>query len=481
MTKIVLKLFDAAWFYVEKEQAPAQIGPLLILSPPVGAAASFIGDFVEQWRQCKTFAAPFNYRLRRYPIPAWEVIDDDRIDLDYHLRHLALPAPGGERELGVLISRLHSHRLDQRRPLWECHVIEGLEGGRFAIYMKFHHGQLDGVGAARLIGRIFTPDRDARLLLPPWAVGMRGNSSATGETIATRTKTSTTRTNVGTWAGLRDTLGATSTAITAVARMMWQIKSGRQPALAGPFQAPMTIFNGRIGGQWRFATQHYALDRFKRVARAAEVTVNDVFLSIIGDAMRRYLQDLDALPKDSVVGQIPVSIRKTGDTSVGNAIAFIYARLHTDIEDPLDRLNAVHASLAAAKSVHEALPAASVTPFTMLLVGPYMAQVILGLGGYLPPAANLVVSNVPGPTERLYFNGARVDEIYGPSVLFHGQALNITMSSYAGQADIGYTACRDSMPSMQKLAVYTGQALDELESRLGIAGSDAIDEEAING
>ncbi|MBJ8345201.1 wax ester/triacylglycerol synthase family O-acyltransferase [Antrihabitans sp. YC2-6] len=460
MAKIAIKPMDAAWFHVEKRDAPAHFGPLLILSPPPGAAPSYVGDFVEQWRQNKKFAAPFNYRLRKYPVPAWNVVPDDEIDLDYHLRHLALPAPGGERELGILVSRLQSHRLDQRRPLWEVHVIEGLADGRFAIYMKFHHGQLDGVAAAQLIERVFTTDADATGLLPPWATGIRGNRP-----VATTPAPPNTLSRIAT---ARQVVGSTCIATWALIKMIRAIRTGGVPGLTGPFQSPTTIFNGRIRKQRRFATQHYDLVRFKKIAKATDVTVNDVFLAITGGAMRRYLAELDALPQTSIVGQVPVSVRVNGDAGVGNALAFIYARLRTDLDNPLARLHAVRESSAAGKAVHESLPAAAVAPFTMMLVGPYITQAILGLGGRVKPAANLVISNVPGPRERLYFNGARVEQIYGPSVLFHGQALNITMSSYAGQVDIGFTGCRFSMPSMQKLAVYTGEALDELEAVLAL-------------
>lgn len=463
MSSILMKPMDAAWFYVEKPDAPAHFGPLIILTPPPDSPKGFIRGFVEQWRQCKIFAAPFNYRLRRSALPAWDVLDDADVDLDYHLRHSSLPEPGGERELGVLISRLQSHRLDRRRPLWECHVIEGLENGRFAIYLKLHHGQLDGVGAARLMSRVFSTDPQARGLMPPWCIGMAsarrpadGRGTTSGKHVASKS------------AGIQATLGALPAVVKSLAQMTQAAFSGSHPEVVVPFQAPKTIFNGRISAQRRFATQKYELSRFKLVAKTAQVTLNDVFLSISGGALRRYLSELDALPDRSLIGQVPVNIRPAGDTSIGNSIAFIYARLHSDIEDSVERLKAVHRSTEAAKHRHESVPSAGIESFTMLLLGPYMAQVILGFGGYTAPAANLVISNVPGPKERLYFNGAKVDQIYGPSVLFHGQALNITMSSYVDEVHIGYTGCRDSLPSMQKLAVYTGDALEDLEAALQI-------------
>jgi len=454
---VLMKPFDAAWFYAEKPDAPAHFGPLIILSRPAGPGRGFVRDFVEQWRSHRVYAPPFNYRLGGSLLPVWEPLRDEQIDLDFHLRHSALPEPGGERELGMLVSRLHSHRLDRTRPLWECHVIEGLEGDRFALYLKLHHGQLDGVGAARLLGRVFSTDPAARNLLPPWSVGMQTKRRPTGMPAKQRRDPSP---------GTRSRLEALPQVMNALGGLYRQAWSGEHPEVAAPFQAPMTLFNRRIGRQRRFATQSYPLERFQRIAKAGRVTINDVFLAISATALRRYLQELGALPERPLVGQLPVNLRPAGDSNVGNALAFIYARLPTDLDDPLARLQAAHDSVAAGKARQQALPAAGVDPYTMLLLGPYMAQLILGLGGHMRPAANLVISNVPGPRERLYFNGARVEQIYGPSVLFHGQALNITMSSYADEANIGFTGCRASLPSMQKLAVYTGEALDELERAL---------------
>lgn len=456
--KIMMKPIDAGWFYVEKPDAPAHFGPLIILSLPEGAGPTYIRDLVEQWRQCQHFEAPFNYLLRRKGWPSWQVLNDDEIDLEYHFRHSALPAPGGERELGTLVSRLQSHRLDRRRPLWECHIIEGLENGRFAIYLKLHHGQLDGMGAAKLMSRVFTEDPAQSGCMPPWSVGMRAAGKKTDKV---------RRKRPGFFARMLSVLSA----MRALSALKRDARSGQQPALAAPFQAPMTVFNGRIGSQRRFATQRYPLARLKVIAKLAGVSLNDVFLSISSGAMRRYLNELQALPESSLIGQVPVNFRPAGDATVGNSIGFLYARLGSDIADPVARLHAVHASMTAGKARHEALPASAIETFTLLLLGPYMMQMIMGLGGYFKPSANLVISNVTGPRNRLYFNGARVEQLYGPSVLFHGQALNITMSSYVDEVNIGFTGCSSSLPSLQRLALYTGDALDELEQALGLSVS----------
>lgn len=466
MTKTFLNLFDAAWFFVERTDAPAHFGPLVVLSPPTDASPSYVRELVEQWRASKSFTSPFDFVLRKKPLPAWETVPDEKIDLDYHLHHVALPAPGGERELGVLVSQLHSRPLDRRRPLWECHVIEGLGHGRFAIYLKLHHGQLDAVATARLIGRSFSTDSDARGMLPPWSVGVRGDVPrpavpSTPATDAPRNER---------WVLLRSFCRTTSSTAAAVRALgIMAVTAHNDPAedLTLPFRAAKTLFNRRIGDQRRFATQQYELSRFKRAAKAADVTVNDVFLAAFSGALHRYLRELDAVPEGPIVGQVPVSIRELSSRSMGNALAFVFTRLHSDIADPIARLRAVHRSTMAAKGFLRKLPPSALMPFTMLLSGPQMALLMAGLGGYGRPAANLVISNVQGPAQRLYFNGARVEALYGPSVLFHGQALNVTMASYAGQAVISFTACDKTLPHVQRLAVYTGAAFEEIERALG--------------
>ena len=458
----LIKPNDAAWLLVEKPEQPVHVACLAICSKPEGAPRGYLRDWVDRWRECRSFAAPFNYRYRPGLVPMWEQLGDDEIDLEYHLRHSALPEPGGERELGVLVSRLHSHRLDRRRPLWECHVIEGLERGRFALYVKMHHSQVDGVGGIRMVQRSFTPDPAQRDLPPIWSVGMGGKAAEPQEHQGEPQR----RPRRTPAAAVREQLDTLQPLGKALLDLLREARGERQTEAAMPFVAPKTVLNGRIHGPRRFATQHYELARIKRLAKRAGVTVNDVFVAICAAALRRYMMERHELPTETLTAGLPMSIRPAGDAAVGNAFSMIFARLHTDIRDPLERLQAISRSARAAKARVEELPRAAVNNYTMLSMGPYMLQLMLGLGGYSRPLSNIVISNVPGPQETLYFNGARVEEFYPVSLLFNGQALNISVVSYAGQFNLGFTGCRDSLPHMQRLAVYTGEALEELEQAL---------------
>ncbi|AXQ28271.1 wax ester/triacylglycerol synthase family O-acyltransferase [Solimonas sp. K1W22B-7] len=457
----LIKPNDAAWLYMEKSEMPTHIGCLAIFSLPPDAPSDFLLQLAARFRATRIFAPPFNYRLQRGALrrvlPAWEELTAEQIDLDYHFRHSALPQPGGERELGTLVSRLHSYPLDRRRPLWEVHLIEGLENRRFALYTKMHHSQVDGVGGARLIQGTMSPDPDARNCAPPWE-GRKGDARRE------RPKAPPLRQI------LREQMDAL---VPAVKTLVAKPAVEHLDETARPFVAPMTPFNGRIHGKRRFATQNYELDRIKRVARAAGVTLNDVFMALCSGSLRRYLGELGQLPEASLTAGMPVSVRPAGDESVGNAISFILAQLHTEIADPRERLMACHASAQAAKQPLLQLPKAAINHYTMMLMTPQMLQVSLGLGGYTRPMYNLIISNVPGPAETLYLNGARLEQIYPISLLFNGQALNISVVSYGGRFNLGFTGCRDSLPSMQKIAVYTGEALEELERVLGIGAEKA--------
>ena len=453
--KIKLNPLDAAWLMVESTETPMHVGSLTIFSLPANAPENFLKDLVAAMREHRNFAPPFNLKLANPKlkglVPAW--VEDHKIDLDHHLRHSALPAPGGERELGVLITRLHSHQLDFSRPLGEFHLIEGLENNRFALYVKMHHSQVDGVGGMKMLQKMLTPDIDALDLLPPWSIG-RGSGDAP------RRK--------GPRVTLQEQIKAQAATLPSVIKALGEVVrtsfSQNDPANAAPFVAPRSILNRKVGGQRRFATQHYDLSRIKAVAKATGTTVNDIFLELCAGSLRRYLDEIQALPNQPLTAGIPVSIRPADDTDSGNAISFIIANLNTQIGDPIKRLKGIKESVTIAKDKLQALPKASLVNYTMLFMAPYILSMLTGLGGRTKPMFNVTISNVPGPSETLYFNGAKLEQMYPISLLSHGQALNITVVSYAGQFNVGFTGCRDTLPHMQRLATYMAEELETLEA-----------------
>lgn len=449
-----LKPLDAAWLYVESRDTPMHVANLQIFSPPKNARPHFLQTLVARIKTTRSLAPPWNLRLRRSPLrgvlPSWET--DEDLDLDYHVRHSALSHPGGERDLGMLVSRLHSHPLDFSRPLWECHIIEGLEGGRFALYTKVHHALVDGVGGMCMMQRSMSTSPRTRGFEPPWSI-----KHAAPKRVVTEAAVSTLE-------AARGQLAALPEAARALVEV-WRAKS-HGDALEAPFAAPKSVLNGRVTAQRRFATQQYPLARLKAISKVADATLNDVVLAISAAALRRFLKEKNALPRQSLTAGLPVSVRLRDDAEAGTGISFIIACLATDRADPLRRLRAIQTSTARAKIHLQSLPRAALSSYTTMFMGPLIGELVLGLGGVGRPMFNLTISNVPGSDQPMYLCGARLEAMYPVSVLTHGQALNITCVSYAGSLNFGFTGCRDTLPHMQRLAVYTGEALDELEAAL---------------
>ena len=454
-----LNTMDASWLMVESRETPMHVANLAIFSLPKDAPDDFMQQLVTRAKASKEFVSPWNLKLRGGAlsklVPAWE--EEHDVDMDYHFRHSALPKPGGERELGILVSRLHSHQLDFSRPPWECHIIEGLENNRAALYVKMHHSLIDGVSGARMLSRLFSPDAEKRNMPAPWSVPEPKKEP--------REAAQASPMDAAAEELRKQATGASSSLFKALRTL---VKAGRNPndPLTAPFAAPKSILNKRVKEARRFATQQYDLALIKKLAKAADCSLNDIVLYLCSTALRRFLKEANQLPTKSLTAGIPVNIRPKDDMGTGNAISFIMANLGTDIADSLKRLEVIKASTARAKEHLQSLPKSALTQYTMLVMAPYMLQLVSGLGGVASPVFNVTISNVPGPDQTLYYNGAKLEAMYPVSLIAHGGAINITCLSYAGTLNFGYTGCRDTLPHMQRIAVYTGEALEELSQLL---------------
>lgn len=451
---------DAAWLALESRDTPMHVGALFEFTLPADAPADYLKREFERMREPRMIPSPWNLRLVESPVigrvPLMREVRD--VDLDYHVRHSALPHPGGQRELGVLVSRLHSHQLDLHRPLWEAHLIEGLEGNRFALYSKVHHSLVDGVSGMRLMMRALSHDSEDRTTEPFWAVsaGERPDHAADGS---------------GGGGALSWPLGALRGGAAALgglsrAALDLALAAVDERGLQAPYRAPASVLSGTLGGQRRFATQQYDLDRVKALARAGECRLNDIVLYLSGSALRRYMIEHAQLPDRPLTAGIPVNLREAEDQSMGTAIGIMVAQLATNIADPRERLHAIARSTVEAKHHLSRLPREARTSYTLLINGPWIAGLVSGLGGRAPVPFSVGISNVPGPVEPLYMNGSRLDALFPLSLLMHGNALNITCVSYAGTLNFGFTGARDTLPHLQRLALYMGEALAEIEQVL---------------
>jgi len=447
---------DAVWLALDSRDTPMHVGGLFEFTLPDDAPAEHLGREFERMREARVIPPPFNLKLvdgplvgRRLPL----MQEERDVDLDYHIRHSALPHPGGQRELGILVSRLHSHQLDPHRPLWEVHLIEGLEGNRFAMYTKMHHSLVDGVSGMRMIMRSLSTDPRRRDCPSFWTVGAGQRPHPPrqeADGVLARP--------LAIAKGALEAVGGLSRAAVDLA-----VAAVDDRPLQAPYRAPASALGGSLGGQRRFATQQYEFARVKALARKADATLNDVVLYLSGTALRQYLSEHARVPDRPLTAGIPVNLRDADDQSMGTAIGIMVAELGTNIANPRERLEAVMRSTGEAKRHLALLPPAARISYTLLINGPYIAGLMAGLAGHAPIPFNVGISNVPGPPEPLYMNGSRLDSLSPLSLLLHGNALNITCISYAGTLNFGLTGARDTLPHLQRLAIYMGEALSELE------------------
>ena len=446
---------DLIFLLGESREHPMHVGGLALYEIPDGAGPEFVRELYEEVVAITDVQPTF----RKHPGTIFGGISnvtwtyDNDIDFDYHLRRSALPTPGRIRDLLELTSRLHGTLLDRHHPLWEANLIEGLPDRRFAVYTKMHHALIDGVSALKLTERTLSPDPDDTEVRATWALPPKrrekptqSDSSAVGSALRT----------VGDAAGSIVGLGPSTIKLARAALVEQQ--------LTLPFGAPKTMFNVKIGGARRVAAQSWPLERVKRIKQAAKVTVNDVVLAMCSGALRAYLSEQNALPAAPLIAMVPVSLRSEADAHAGgNMVGSILCNLATDIEDPALRLATISDSMAGNKKVFSELPKLQALALSAALLSPLALVMVPGLVGTTPPPFNIVISNVPGPRQPMYWKGARLDGNYPLSIAMDGQALNITLVSNGDQLDFGIVGCRRSVPHLQRLLSHLEDALKDLE------------------
>ncbi len=443
---------DQLFLWLEKRQQPMHVGGLQLFSFPEGAGPKYVTELAESLRAYSQPQPPFNQRLtRRLGGYYWK--EDAHFDLEHHFRHEALPRPGRIRELLTHISAEHSNLMDRKRPLWESHLIEGVRGRRFALYNKAHHSMIDGVSAMRMAVRALSEDPNETGLPPMWAM------EPTKRVPLTPSPTDL----ITSLAHLSNSAGKQLATIPTVIREAYKAiqQANEDPNAVSIFQAPQCILNKPITGSRRFAAQSYSIERIKRICKAMNATLNDVVMAICGSALRNYLISQHALPDQPLIAMVPVSLR-TDDSEGGNQIAMILANLGTHIADPSDRLQVIKASVEGGKKRMSSMTQEEALNYTALTMAPTGINLVTGLAPKLQ-AFNVVISNVPGPKKSLYWNGAKLEGMYPVSIPVDGIALNITLLSYENQLEFGLTACRRTLPSMQRLLDYLENGIKELE------------------
>jgi diacylglycerol O-acyltransferase / wax synthase len=409
--------------------------------------------------------AAFRRRVVQVPLrlnhPVW--VEDPDLDLDHHIRRHVLPSPGAAAELTALTGEIVGEPLDRSRPLWEIHVIEGLHDGNVALLGKIHHAAVDGVSGAELFVHLFdlTPEpaprpEDGQPAPRPEPEHIPSSPELVGYAL---------------WSQMRRTvqlpglIGRTLGTATHLARRR------RDPAAvvgALPLQAPRTPWSGAITAHRTVAFARVKLSDVRQVRAAFGVKVNDVVLALTSSALRRYLADHHALPADSLVAMVPVSVRTEDQQGrPDNRISGMGGRLNTEIEDVAERLNAIALATRGAKEDHKAVDAKFLqnwaehaAPATFALATRLYSQ--LNIADRHPPLYNLVVSNVPGPDFPLYLDGAELVATYPMGPVSEGAGLNVTVLSYLDNVDFGFLACTEQVPDVDAMAADVELAMAEL-------------------
>jgi WS/DGAT/MGAT family acyltransferase len=477
-----LTSLDNQFLALENSRQSGHVAGVAVLDPsttPRGAlnAADIQALLVERL----PMLPPLRWRLAEVPLgldyPYW--VDDASFDLDFHVRELALPAPGSDEQLAEQVARITSRPLDRARPLWELYLIHGLEGGHVAMLTKIHHALIDGISGAEIMGLLLDLGPDGPL--PPKEPGWKGEAESmpgTAEMLARaalgipRYPWRMLRALPSAMPNVEDTpfgvLPGAALAGALTTRLRRLVGADTVAQGTQRFTAPRTSFNGRISPHRRFVFGQLSLDELKAIKNHHGCTVNDVVVAICASAVRRWLVQHEELPDEPLVAQVPVSVRSDEQIGTyGNRILLMSAPLFTNVADPLDRLHQTHEALSDMKDRHKALPASLLQDANHFIPPAVFARAAqltfrLSTSGAAHPTWNLVISNVPGPRIPLYCAGARLVANYPVSVITDGMGLNITVMSYLDNVDVGIVADRDQMPDVHLLIDWLKDGVAEL-------------------
>ena len=484
---------DASFLFLETASQFGHVSSLSVFERPDVPDYDPLGEWRAQIERRLHLLEPLRRRLREVPFgldhPFW--IEDPDFDLDFHVRHTAVPPPGNDVQLGALVARIVGRPLDRRRPLWETYVIEGLPDGRFAILTKVHHATVDGASGAELLSMMLDADPAGDPIPPPEEEWQPEPMPSDAEVLRAAAGSIVRKPARGIVLGVqtvRDVGKATRNPV--LVRAADQVRSGlrgpvgavlnagrrRDPGTEAvgplPTSAPRTPLNAKISPHRRFAFRSVALGDIKAIKNALGATVNDVVMAVCAGGLRTWLEAHDALPDEPLVAMIPVSIR-TGEEAERwtNRVSAIFASIPTDEPDPLLRVQRVHDSMVDAKQLFDAVPADSLTDFSQFpppAVFALAMRTATRLTGRFKSPVNLVISNVPGPREPLYAAGAKLLHYYPVSTIVDGQGLNVTVQSYLDTLDFGLIADRELVPDLWSMVDAMVDDIGALAKAVGL-------------
>jgi len=482
-----LTSLDVQFLALEDDRTHGHVGSLAIYDPSTAPGGELT---LERLRalvgERLHLLPPFTWKLTRVPFdldhPFWG--EDRNFDLDYHVREVALPAPGDARQLAEQCARIFERKLDREHPLWEMYLVHGVDGGaRVGLLTKIHHAALDGLSGAEVLITLLDLDPAGREIVPPesgrprapvpssFGLLARGLTRLPRRSLRTVRDLPQTLPNLDLVPTIRSVPGVN--AVASAARAVSALRPGHEAEAVPRMLAPKTSLNRRITAHRRIAFQTVSLPEVKRLKRHFGVTVNDVVVAITAGAMRAWLLEHDELPDEPLLAMVPISVRLPEEVGTfGNRVSMMIVPIPTHEHDPERRVQLTHEWLDQAKARHkhtprmlleqanEAIPPAIINRTAKLLLG-------AAASGQLHPPLNVVISNVPGSPVPLYLAGARLEAQYPLSVVTDGMGLNLTILSYLDRIDFGIVGDRGEVPDVWFLADRLGAAYEELRALAG--------------
>jgi WS/DGAT/MGAT family acyltransferase len=457
---------DAAFLYLESQGAHLHLTALYIYDQSTAPGGLVRHKDILKYVESRLHTSPvFRQKLVSLPLsvdyPYW--VDDDQFDLEFHIRHIALPEPRDWRQLCILVARIHSRRLDLSRPPWEMYVVEGLDNikgipkGAFAIIAKYHHAAIDGATGTEIVAGLHstTPEFEADPEPEPW----EPESEPSWLGLMARAAVN----------NIRQPFQLTKAMASVLPGISQSLLKGDLPDISQKYEVPDTIFNAPVSAHRVFDGITFKLRELSDVRRAVPgATVNDVILTLCGGARREYLLSKDELPEESLVVMAPINTRTADEADVaGNVLATMTVPVHTDVADPLARLRAVREATASAKETDRAIGARQMTDISRHIPSATTAlagRLVTSLGlGHRTRFANCTVTNVPGPQQPLYFNGAKLLKSTGCAPVIDGMGLILTAISYNGEIVLSITGCREITPDPEFFVACAGRAFQDLK------------------
>ena len=454
-----LSLMDLAFFLTETEASPKHVGGMMMFRKPAKAGKDFVETAVREYVGTNAdIRPPFNQivKFSRFSTPSWADAPD--FNIDDHIFYHQLEGDDFRDALYELVGELHSPKMERDQPMWEIHVIQGIDDKRFAIYTKLHHAYADGVTMSSILAKSLSQSSRARKATPMWSVipeKRLENAADSVSIMKVLSKLGGRSTDY-----LRSALGLSKLSAQLALEAMKLTKN----AVAVPYQAnPNTPLNGQVVPGRQVATAAVPMERVNHLRSLTRSTLNHIALTCIDGALHRYLQDCESDIDEPITIQMPVNLRRQGDNSMGNKIGIVLVELANKTTDPYERLREIGFTLRNVRYQVDGVPPASVMAYTVLLGSLAQLVELLGIDDKLPPLGNTLVSNVPGPMKPLYLKGARLEEMYPISALPPGCHLNITLYSYDGRLQFGLVAS-SALPKLEVLSDYIHEAFADLEN-----------------